>query len=144
MASFTEAEINAKVLADYRELAGKVVLVSEVECYDERSASVTAVCDPPVVARIRPYSGDAKVREEVTRWTDARHCDPMYDLEILEPHPALARLRPSWVYGTCRSVDGDVEPTSIVLADDAMQEAYTQAKGLPDDAVAGPPTTMTP
>lgn len=143
MASLTEAEINAQVLSDYRELAGKVVLLSEVECYDAQNCSATAQCEPPVIARIHPYS-ETRVRECVTRWTDNGNCDPVYDIEILEPHPAFAGLRPSWVYGTCRSKSGNVEPASIRLADPATQEAYHDAKGLPDDAVAGPTTVMTP
>jgi hypothetical protein len=48
------------------------------------------------MARIHPYS-DSSVGQCVTRWTDNNHCDPVYDVVILVPHPALAGLRPSWV-----------------------------------------------
>lgn len=130
------AEIHAQVHADYEALKGNIVLLTEIECYDERSSSATAVCDPPAVGRILPYS-PARARDCLERWADSTHCDPVYDVEILEPHPAFAGLRPSWVFGTSYSFDGaSAEKAKIELADDEMQRRYAGAKGLSDEEVA--------
>ena len=130
------AEIHAQVHADYEALKGKVVLLSEVECYDERSSSATAICEPPAIARIVPYS-TARARECLERWSDNTHCDPVYDVEILQPHPAFAGLRPSWVFGTSYSFDGaPAEKAKIALGDDDLQVRYVNAKGLAEDEVA--------
>lgn len=129
-------EIHTQVHADYEALKGKVVLLSEVECYDERSSSATAICEPPALARIVPYS-TSRARECLERWADNTHCDPVYDVEILQPHPAFAGLRPSWVFGTSYSFDGaPAEKAKIVLADEELQARYGGAKGLSEDEVA--------
>lgn len=131
-------EIHAKAWSDYEALQGKVVLLSEVECLDSQNSSVTAVCDPPVIARIAPYASTGHARQCIERWSDSTHCDPVYDVSILEPHPAFAGLRPSWIFGTSYAFDPavSVETAKIVLADEVTQAAYAQAKGLSDDEVA--------
>lgn len=130
-------EIEQSAMVDYLQVAGKVVLASEIECYDATGSSVTALCDPPAVVRVFSYDS-SQIFRDALRWSDERHLDPYYDISILEPHPAFEGLRPSWMYGTCRCLDGSVDPAPFVLADEAMQERYKDAPGLSDADVAGP------
>jgi hypothetical protein len=132
--------IHEQVRADYEALKGKVVLLSEVECYDEKDCSVTVYCDPPAVARIAVYSPE-QLRQCIERWTSHSNCDPVYDVSILETHPAFSSgLRPSWAFGTCYSLAGTPpEKAAIEVADADMQALYAEAPALPDDACAPPP-----
>ncbi|MDE4914155.1 hypothetical protein PQI07_26150 [Methylobacterium sp. 092160098-2] len=136
-------EIERQAMVDYLQVAGKVVLASTIECYDEGDNSVTAVCDPPAVVRISPY-GSRQIFEDVLRWTDGMHLDPYYDIEVLEPHPALAGLRPSWTFGPGRGRDGTVDAPSFALGDDACQERYRDATGLSDAEAGGPSASAAP
>jgi hypothetical protein len=130
-------EIEQSAMVDYLQVAGKVVLASEVECYDASGSSVTVHCDPPAVVRIFQYD-TAQIFRDALRWSDERHLDPYYDIGLLEPHPAFEGVRPSWMYGTCRCLDGTVDRARFVVADDAMQERYRDAPGLSDADAAGP------
>lgn len=133
-------DLYAQAYADFEALKGKVVLLSEVECYDVSLCSVTAYCDPPAIARIVPYSSDSQARQCIERWTDEVNLDPVYDIEILEAHPAFAGgLRPSWVFGTSYSLDAiPPEYAKIAIADPATQVQYADAKGLADDECVPP------
>lgn len=130
--------IEIKSMKDYHAVAGKVVLLSQVECLNDENSSVTVHCEPPAVARIMRYPTMEAVGTNVRRWTDDDHCDPVYDVEILEPHPVFEDLRPSWVFGTCRATDGSVDLAPVRLADDAMQTTYARVAGLAFDEVAPP------
>jgi hypothetical protein len=127
--------IEAQAIADYDAVAGQIVLCTQVECYDA-GTSVTAHCEPPAVLRIYRYGSEKETRDGVLHWTDDKHLDPHYNVEVLAPHPAFAGLSPSWVFGTCRTTDGHVEPAPFALADEAARIAYAGAKGLSDDEVA--------
>lgn len=133
---FLEEQIAEQVLIDYREVAGKVVLLSEVDGYDENDASVTVWLDPPAIARIDPHV-DPENNGSLIRWTDDGQIDPYLDVTILEPHPALAGIRPSWTYGICRSTDGKVEEAHFVVAPHELQEAYKDAPGLDQTVIGG-------
>ncbi|MGY3581969.1 rubrerythrin [Bradyrhizobium sp. USDA 4341] len=135
-------EIHAQAYAEYEALKGKVVLLSEIECYDERSFSETVYCDPPAIARIVPYSSETQARQCIERWMDNTHCEPVFDIVLLEPHPAFAGggLRPSWVFGTSYALDrAPPEIAKIAIADAATQAQYADASGLSDDECAPPP-----
>ena len=58
--------------------------------------------------------------------------DPVYDISILEDHPAFAEIhaRPSWVYGTSRWLAGGSYPAGFQIADEAMQELYRDAEAI--------------
>jgi hypothetical protein len=129
MAKFTEEQITEQVKADYEAVVGKVILLGVVECYDENNDSVTVECDPPVVARVIPYAGGAN-DECVVRWMDDEACDPVYEIAILEHHPAFdaARARPSWIYGTSRCTTGEVDPAAFTIADEVAQDRYRDAE----------------
>lgn len=133
MSRFTEAEINEAVLRDYNELVGKVVLLNEVDGYGVDDVNVTVTCDPPAIARISRYNDENLVKGFVTRWMDDVNCDPQYEVEILEPHPAFAEMRSFWVYGTSRSTDGTIGKADFTVADDDMQAKYKGAPALPGE-----------
>lgn len=128
---FTQEEIETQVAADYDAVAGKVVLVRMVECNHPEYGNITVVCDPPVIARVEPYS-EGSTSDLVRRWMDWENCDPVYDISILEDHPAFAEVnaRPSWVYGTSRWRAGGTYPAFFTVADEIMQEQYRDAKPL--------------
>jgi hypothetical protein len=144
MQTFTEEQIEAQVKADYEAVAGKVILLTEVECYDENNDSVTVECDPPVVARVIPYAGGAN-DECVVRWMDDEACDPVYEIAILEHHPAFdeARARPSWIYGTSRCTTGEVGMSPYVIADEVLQERFRGAEEVVYDYRSGQPARVT-
>jgi len=131
---FTKEDIELQVLADYRELAGKVVLLTEVEGYDERGISETVACDPPAIGRVVTYNAK-DIGESVLRWMDGDNCDPLYEVWILERHPAFNDMSPSWVYGTSRSTDGTVSPGGVTLAPADIQRKYLHTPGLPNKRV---------
>jgi len=133
---FLKEQIEAQVLIDYRKVAGKVVLLSEVDGYDEDDNSDTIYLDPPALARIDPYSNPER-NDSLIRWTDEGQLDPYLDVSILEPHPALARIRPSWTFGTCRSIKGEVEEAAFKLAPPELQEKYKNAPGLDQETLGG-------
>jgi hypothetical protein len=125
MNKFSQQEIEELCSKDYESVVGKVILVTQIECFDQNEDSVTVYCDPPAIARIEAYEGGSH-DQCVIRWMDDEHCDPVYDISILEPHQAfeLANARPSWIYGTCRSTDGKIEAAPFALADEKTQDAY--------------------
>lgn len=139
----TRGAMEAEAISTYMAVAGQVVLMTEVECYDANRDMVKIKCDPPAVGRVVRRDGDL-MRRQVIRWTTETHLEPSYDIEILEPHPAFAGLRPSWIHGSSRTTDGDVKAaTAFTVADIETQNRWRDAKGLADDAVA-PPSSPTP
>jgi len=132
---FTKNEIAQQVIEDYKAVAGKVVLLSEVQCYDDSESLVEdVVLDPPVVARIDQYP--TTDNSDLLHWND-EWLDPYLDVSILEPHPALANLRPSWTFGTCRSTKGEVQEAPFVLAGPDLQEKFRDAPGLDQETLGG-------
>lgn len=128
---YTREEIEKQVADDYEAVAGKVVLVRMVECNNPEYGNITVVCDPPAIARVEPYS-EGSASDLVRRWMDWENCDPVYDISILEDHPAFAEVnaRPSWVYGTSRWLAGGTYPAFFTVADEAMQERYRDAEPI--------------
>lgn len=143
MAKFTKDEINEAALRDYRSVAGKVVWVTQVECYDDNDNQAIVTCDPPALARIQAYE-EREELENIPRWTNEEFCDPYYNLEILEKHPAFTGLRPSWTFGTCRSVNGEINPAPFALAPPEVQEEYKDVAGLPYETGAAAPEGAVP
>lgn len=125
---FTREEIERLCIEEYEAIVGKVVLVRMVECSHPDLGNITVVCSPPAVARVEPHR-DGSASDLVRRWMDWESIDPVYDISILEDHPAFADVnaRPSWVYGTSRWLSGGSDPGGFVLADEATQEFYRDA-----------------
>lgn len=133
------AEVEEIVREDYDFFLGKVLLLNEVECYNEDQRSETASCFPPAIGRIVPHNSERAISDFVSRrWMDDLNIDPAYDVEILEPHPAFSDLRPSWVYGPTRSTTGllDKATGDFVVAPPELQEKYRDIVGL-DQRVVG-------
>jgi hypothetical protein len=143
MPEIEKATIEAAVLAEYEAVQGKVVLAHTIECYDEHDDNATVVCDPPAICRIQPYR-DTELGENLLRWTDDANCDPIFNLVVLEKHPAFAGVRPSWIYGTTRSKDGTTRAGGFELADAAHQTRYEGAKALPYETGACAPEGSEP
>lgn len=137
---FTREEIERQCVADYEAVVGKVILVRMVECNNPEFGNITVVCDPPAIARVEPYR-DGSASDLVRRWMDWENCDPVYDISILEDHPAFAEVnaRPSWVYGTSRWLSGGNYPAFFTVADEATQERYRDAEPVeyPEDMERG-------
>jgi len=140
---FTEDQVERQVLDTYYEVAGKVVLASEVVCIDEDRREVTVMCDPPAVLRIE--RGD--LRETVLRWTVSHMMEPIYNIAVLEPHRAFDFVRPSHVVGAVVSKKvGELRPARFEVASPEMQERYRNARGLDNEEIGdcGPPRVPTP
>jgi hypothetical protein len=122
---YTKEEVEKQIRDDYEACTGKVVHLHVVEGYDANGDNATVVCDPPVLARISPYPKGSE-DQCIIRWMDNTNCDPVYDFEILEHHPAFdkAWVRPSWCYGTSRSIDGKALEANFTLASAELQEAH--------------------
>jgi hypothetical protein len=137
---FTRDEIEQQCAADYEAVVGKVILVRLVECGHNEHGNITVACDPPAIARVEPHRVGS-TSDLVRRWMDYENCDPVYDISILEDHPAFAAVnaRPSWVYGTSRWLGGGTDPAGFIVADDATQELYRDAEPVeyPDDMERG-------
>lgn len=138
---FLPEQLEAQALLEYEEVAGKIVLLHEVDCYDEADNSVTVHLDPPVLGRIDPYY---EIGDSLIRWTDEEHLDPYLDVSILEPHPDFAGVRPSWTFATCHSTTGEVEPARYTVASPELQERYKEAPGLDQTVVGGCAPQATP
>lgn len=125
-------EVEARVLTDYEAVIGKVVYLDVVECYRGEGELVTVTCDPPAIARIED---DADLRNDLLRWMDDNHVDPVYNIRILDPHPSFEGLRPSWIYGRTRVRFGPSEAPEFRIADHATQARFHGQVGLdPEDA----------
>jgi len=57
---------------------------------------------------IRLRVWDKMSDESIIHWNDD-HCDPYWDVELLEPHDELDKASSVWIDGISRSVDGKVE-----------------------------------
>ena len=125
---FTREEIEKQVAEDYDEVVGKVVLARFVECGHPEAGNVTVICEPPAVVRVEAYQ-DGSDSHLVRRWMDWENCDPVYNISLLEAHPAITESGavPSWIYGTSRWLSGGMAPGGFTIADEALQELYGDA-----------------
>lgn len=124
-------DLLALAAVEYDAVAGSVILASRVECHHPEFGTISVVCNPPAIARVEPLA-EGSASDLVSRWMDWESLDPIYEISILAPHPALEEVnaRPSWVYGTCRWLSGDVYPASFALADDEMQHLYKDVQPI--------------
>jgi hypothetical protein len=100
--------LEARAKADHAAHAGQIILATVVTGYNEHDDSVEVFCDPP--ARVRVCKA---VREDdLCHWNDHEWLDPYWDVDLVEPHPALAGIRSMWVFGQSYSTKGGVEPCS--------------------------------
>lgn len=104
----TKEEVERLVIADYEQLKGKLIRVTEVECFNEGDSSTMYLTDP-IVLRI---SDSMQPDQGILRWTTQDWCDPAYDVRLVESSPeadawlADGDYHVSWVSGPSRSTTG--------------------------------------
>lgn len=125
----TDSEVERLCLDAYHALVGKVVLATEVECYQAGEA-LTLVCDPPALVRISRMA-DRTVDAFVTRWMDADVCDPAYDVSLVDLTDArFEGIEPSWIYGVSHYRDGTSDVAYFQLASDEIQDRYAETEAV--------------
>lgn len=121
-------EVERLAMVDYRHALGKVVLAKAALCGHGNGLEMVEF-DPPAVLRVV----DSRLQDDVLRWMDEDHCDPIYVVVPLEPHSQFEHGKPFGVHGRTRSRDGSDQTGDIEMADDATQARYRGAPALRDD-----------
>ncbi|MFA5186546.1 MAG: hypothetical protein WC551_08740 [Patescibacteria group bacterium] len=114
----TREEVEALVDQEYRSLLGRVVEVTRLSgAYDNK------------VYAFRCSGTKVKLNTSVyPHWMD-RWCDAVYGVDIVEPgvmEDEFQELAPGtmpqrcWVYGTCRSIRGEEQPSDIMGLDTVL------------------------
>lgn len=86
----TKAKLEQMALDRYQELLGKVVEVRWVQGYiDDHSDDFE--CNPPAKVKIVETT-----RTDILHW-NGNYLDPMYDIELVEPHPVLKDVTSLWL-----------------------------------------------
>ena len=111
---------------EYRAVEGKVVLVKCLSGYDENGYSCDVFFGNPVRVRVDRHANN----DDICRWMDGDHLDPIWDVEIVDPgDPALAGMRSCWVHATSRSISGRIEEGDAVAVESPMAR-FARAIGL--------------
>lgn len=122
----TTEEIEERVRQDARQLRGKVIVVRELEGMARNPAALRRrLVHPPVSARV------VFENSSLIRWTTSGWCDPLYEIELLEPRADLADLTSMWVYGTSYDLDGNTVPAEFVIEDDVASGAVDSDGSTP-------------
>lgn len=103
------ARIESMAFADYKHYLGKAVSVRAVFGFIGDD-SVDVDLDPPAIVRVEETPASL-----ITRWSDG-WCDPIYEVVLLEPHPALAGVRSLCVYGPSRHLNGKQTESSDIVS----------------------------
>jgi hypothetical protein len=111
-------KIEELCLAEYEAHKYKIILATLVNGWNDHDHSVEVFCDPP-----------ARLRVQETRKNDIQHwnddwCDPYWDVELVEPHPALENIRSLWVFGISHSLTGEIQGTTTQHLDPNQEPAY--------------------
>ena len=105
------AHMLALVRADYEAVRGKVFLATYVHGYrDGNGDSIDGQLSHPATVRVVESN-------DLARWMDG-FIDPLWSVELVEPHPELSGAHGLYVYGTSYGLDGTTNQHS-------MQEATT-------------------
>jgi len=103
-------------IKDHNEHIGKILLTTFVFGYTE------VYFNPP--ARVRVLKMDHK---HMLNWTCREFCDPRWDVELVESHPALGTTTGLWIYGISHSIDSKIQqPYSWTV--DTSQEPQPSPK----------------
>lgn len=95
------SRLENRVLADYRAVAGKVLMASVVSGYlGDTDDSGCFKFDPPLAVRV-DAGMDAQPQHGLFHWND-EWLDPYWDVTIIGTHPDLPPegLRSAWIDGT--------------------------------------------
>lgn len=102
-----ELDLERRVLAEYEQHLGRVIAVSSV-CGYIGTDSVDIHLDTPALVRVVKTDP-----QSVVRWMDD-WLDPQWDVELVEPHPALKGVDSLWVYATSYHPDESPESGDIL------------------------------
>lgn len=102
---------------EYRAVEGKVVLVTWLTGYDEHGCSRDVHFEHPIRVRVDCNAN----RDDICRWMDNDHLDPIWDVELVNrDEPVLAGMRSFWLYATSYNLSGEVEKSDVVSVETPM------------------------
>lgn len=132
-----EDVIEELCLADYEAHKYKILLASIVSGYvGETSADI--LCDPPARVRVMGTS-----KNDITHWPDDEWCDPYWDVELIEPHPALENARSLWVFGISHNIHNEIMGSRDWRLDENQEPPYQPREPLLPKNEVCPPVTRT-
>jgi hypothetical protein len=102
----TRRELESIARADYKAVSGGVFLAHSLTGYLGDSQDTTDIC-PAVPAKVRIIGGP------ILCWHDD-WLDPLWDIELAEPHPSIPEGSSMWVSGICYSTKGETECSDLV------------------------------
>jgi hypothetical protein len=118
--------IEAQCLADFEMHKHKILLAKFVIGY-RNDTSVEIYCTPPARVRLTDT-----LEQDIAHWND-EWCDPYWDVELIEPHPALEGVGSLWVDGISRSLTGEVGiPNPGWAVDENQEPAYQLDEPAPE------------
>jgi hypothetical protein len=97
-----EEQLEAQALNDYDYYRGKVIEVGSISGYDDSDNSLDVKLHPPAIVRVL-----GTPKGDIVRWMDDDHLDPVYNVDLVVPHPQLEGMRSFWIYGESRSLRGE-------------------------------------
>jgi hypothetical protein len=118
---------SGRALEDYLSIVGKVVVAGTVQI-----GHSTVEIDPPAVLRVSPYTDDSISSYVTGRWMDGECLAPIYDVELLEPHPMIGEADNVWLLGQAYTDDGnELGGPDFVAAPDDMQRMHAPTDPAP-------------
>lgn len=123
MSNFDKAaydRVEELCLKDHEEHLGKIILATDLFGYNHSDCDEIH-CDPPARVRVLKMKPS-----NMLNWTCEDFLDPNWDVELVEPHPALENSGSLWIDGISRSMRGETEHPSGWRVDE-NQEPSVQA-----------------
>jgi hypothetical protein len=99
----TRSELESWVIEDYQKILGETIFVSDLTGYVDDN-TVDFGLKKPAKVKVVKTSMDS-----LLHWND-EWLDPYWELELVEPHPALKGVRSLWMFGDSYSLDGKCGP----------------------------------
>jgi len=125
-----EEHVEALCIQDHEEHVGKILLATVILGYAEEAFTEEFYCDPP--ARIRVLQMN---HSSMLNWTCREFCDPDWDIELVEPHPALEHATSIWIDGISRATDGEVQHPSAWKLDENQEPPPPAPKAQPEEHI---------
>lgn len=102
-------------IKDHEAHFGKILLATFIIGYAEEAFTSEFHCEPPARVRVLRMN-----KADMLHWCD-EFCDPSWDIELVEPHPALEHATSIWIDGITRSTDGEVQHPSAWRLDENQE-----------------------
>ena len=117
VSGMTQDELHAKADQDHAQALGRVLLAKVVSGYRDDEC-IDVICDPPARLRVA-----ATPRLDLHHWTCDGWLDPYWNVELVEPHPALAGMTSLWTFGPSYNITtGEIQGTSEWSFEDPPKE----------------------